>query len=73
MEAARSLGMTEKQSMKEVIMPQAIRLIIPPLGNEFIALLKDSSLLAIISVYELSKNGMLHVSKTLQLFPHISL
>lgn len=69
MEAARSLGMTEGQAMKEVIMPQAVRLIIPPLGNEFIALLKDSSLLAIISVHEISKNGMLYVSKTFAAFP----
>jgi len=69
MEAARSLGMTEGQAMKEVIMPQAVKLIIPPLGNEFIALLKDSSLLAIISVHELSKNGMLYVSKTFAAFP----
>lgn len=69
MEAARSLGMTEGQAMKEVIMPQAVRLIIPPLGNEFIALLKDSSLLAVISVHELSKSGMLYVSKTFAAFP----
>ena len=69
MEAARSLGMTEGQAMKEVIMPQAVRLIIPPLGNEFIALLKDSSLLAVISVHELSNNGILYVSKTFAAFP----
>ena len=69
MEAARSLGMPESLAMREIIMPQAIRLIIPPLGNEFIALLKDSSLLAIISVHELSKNGMLYVSKTFAAFP----
>mgnify|MGYP000938517036 CR=1 FL=1 len=55
--------------MKEVIMPQAARLIIPPLGNEFTALLKDSSLLAVISVHEFSKNGMLYVSKTFVAFP----
>jgi polar amino acid transport system permease protein len=61
--------MTEGQAMREVIMPQAVRLIIPPLGNEFIALLKDSSLLAIISVHEISKNGMLYVSKTFAAFP----
>lgn len=69
MEAARSLRMTERQAMKEVIMPQAARLIILPLGNESIALLKDSSLLAVISVHELSKNGMLYVSKTFAAFP----
>lgn len=72
MEAARSLRMTERQAMKEVIMPQAARLIILPLGNEFIALLKDSSLLAVISVHELSKNGMLYVSKTFAAFLHTS-
>ncbi|MGB9928578.1 MAG: amino acid ABC transporter permease [Methanosarcina sp.] len=69
MEAARSLGMPESLAMREIIMPQAVRLIVPPLGNEFIALLKDSSLLAIISVHELSKNGMLYVSKTFAAFP----
>lgn len=69
MEAARSLGMPESLAMKEIIMPQAARLVVPPLGNEFIALLKDSSLLAIISVHELSKNGMLYVSKTFAAFP----
>lgn len=72
MEAASSLRMTERQAMKEVIMPQAARLIILPLGNEFIALLKDSSLLAVISVHELSKNGMLYVSKTFAAFLHTS-
>lgn len=68
-EVARSLGMTEGQAMKEVIMLQVVRLIIPPLGNEFIALLKDSSLLAVINVHEISKNGMLYVSKTFAAFP----
>lgn len=68
MEAARSLGMAEKQSMKEVIMPQAIRLLIPPLGNEFIALLRTPICLQ-LSVYMNSKNGMLHVSKTFAAFP----
>jgi glutamine transport system permease protein len=53
MEAARSLGMTHIQAMRNVILPQAIKRMIPPLGNEFIVLLKESSLLAIIAAPEL--------------------
>ncbi|KAB7705499.1 ABC transporter permease subunit [Bacillus aerolatus] len=53
MEAARSLGMSHIQAMKLVILPQAVKRMIPPLGNEFIVLLKDSSLAAIIAAPEL--------------------
>ncbi|GLC89827.1 amino acid ABC transporter permease [Lysinibacillus piscis] len=49
MEAARSLGLTHWQAMRKVILPQAFRRMIPPLGNEFIALLKDSSLVTVIA------------------------
>ncbi|MEG0259488.1 MAG: amino acid ABC transporter permease [Lysinibacillus sp.] len=49
MEAARSLGLTHNQAMRKVILPQAFRRMIPPLGNEFIAVLKDSSLVTIIA------------------------
>ncbi|WP_042470391.1 amino acid ABC transporter permease [Bacillus ndiopicus] len=49
MEAARSLGLTHGQAMRKVILPQALRRMIPPLGNEFIALLKDSSLVMVIA------------------------
>lgn len=52
-EAARSLGMSKSQSMVFVIFPQAFKRMIPPLGNEFITLLKDSSLAAIIAAPEL--------------------
>jgi polar amino acid transport system permease protein len=52
-EAARSLGMTHWQAMRHVILPQAIKLVIPPLTNEFIAMIKDTSLLSVISVPEL--------------------
>lgn len=69
MEAARSLGMNESLAMREIILPQAFRRIIPPLGNEFIALLKDSSLLAVIGVHELLKNGQLYISRTFAAFP----
>lgn len=52
MEAARSLGMNHKQAMRNVILPQAFKRMIPPLGNEFVVLIKDSSLGAIIAAPE---------------------
>jgi len=57
MEAARSLGMTSVQSMRYVILPQAIRVILPPIGNEFISLLKDSSLVSVVAVADLTRLG----------------
>jgi polar amino acid transport system permease protein len=54
MEAARSLGMSYLQAMRYVILPQAIRIILPPLGNDFVAMLKDSALTSAISVKELT-------------------
>ncbi len=53
MEAAKSLGMTYRQAMRRIVLPQAARVIIPPLGNEFNNMLKTTSLLVIISVPEL--------------------
>ncbi len=53
-EAARSIGMTTGQAMRYVILPQAIRRILPPLTNDFVAMLKDSSLVAIIALFELT-------------------
>ncbi len=57
MEAARSVGMTYGQAMRYVILPQAFKRVIPPLTNEFVAMLKDSSLLSIIAVPELLRNA----------------
>lgn len=54
MEAARSLGLTHGQAMRAVILPQAFKRMLPPLGNEFIALLKDSSLVAVIAVNDIT-------------------
>lgn len=53
MEAARSLGMTHHTAMKEIILPQAFRRMVPPLGNELIALLKDSSLVTVIAATDI--------------------
>ena len=55
MEAARSLGMRYFQAMRFVILPQAIRAVLPPLGNDFIAMLKDSSLATVLAVPELTQ------------------
>jgi len=54
MEAARSLGMSYFESMRYVVLPQAIRTVLPPLGNDFISMLKDSALTSAISVKELT-------------------
>lgn len=68
-EAARSLGMTGRQTIRYVILPQAIKRMIPPLGNEFIAMLKDTSLLSAIGVEELTRKGQLFIAVTAAPFP----
>ncbi|MFN9169744.1 MAG: ABC transporter permease subunit, partial [Dolichospermum sp.] len=62
-EAAKSLGLNPLQTMIYVIFPQAFRRMIPPLGNEFISLLKDTSLVAVIGFEELFRKGQLIVSE----------
>jgi polar amino acid transport system permease protein len=57
MEAARSLGMSHGQSMRYVIVPQAVRAVIPPLLNDFIALMKDTSLVSVIGALEVVQVG----------------
>lgn len=64
MEAGRSLGMTWTQTMRYIIVPQAFKRIIPPLGNEFIAMLKDSSLVSVIGFEELTRSGQLIIART---------
>jgi polar amino acid transport system permease protein len=54
MEAAKSLGMNYWQGMRRIVLPQAMRVIIPPLGNEFNSMLKSTSLVSYISIYELT-------------------
>jgi polar amino acid transport system permease protein len=67
-EASRSLGMTYAQSMRYVILPQALRRILPPLAGQFISLIKDSSLLGIIAVRELTKATREVITTSLQPF-----
>jgi polar amino acid transport system permease protein len=68
MEAARSLGMSYFQSMRHVILPQAIRVVLPPLGNDFIAMLKDSSLISVIALPEVLQQGRLWISRNFRAF-----
>lgn len=56
-EAARSLGMSWPQTMRHVVLPQAFRIVIPPLMNEFISCLKDSSLVSVVGLRELTRAG----------------
>jgi glutamine transport system permease protein len=64
MEAARSLGMTYRQSMSHIVLPQALKRVIPPLGNEFIAMLKDSSLVSVIGMEELVRKAQVIVTRS---------
>lgn len=64
MEAGRSLGMSWWQTMRYIIIPQAFKRVIPPLGNEFIAMLKDSSLVSVIGFEELTRCGQLVIART---------
>ncbi len=62
--AGLSLGMTNTQTMRYIILPQAFKRIIPPMGNEFIAMLKDSSLVSVIGFEELTRSGQLIIAET---------
>ncbi|MBM4464561.1 MAG: amino acid ABC transporter permease [Chloroflexi bacterium] len=53
-EAAYSVGMTPSQTMRRIILPQALRVVIPPIGNDFVAMIKDSSLVSVMGVWELT-------------------
>ncbi len=67
-EAAASIGMSRWQAMRRVILPQAARTALPPLGNSFIGLVKDTSLAATIQVPELFRQAQLVTSRTLEVF-----
>ena len=68
MEAARSLGMSAGQAMRHVILPQAVRNVLPPLGNDFIAMLKDSSLVSVLGVQDITQLGKVYSASTFRFF-----
>ena len=63
-EAARSLGLNGHQAMRYVVLPQAIRNVLPALGNDFIAMLKDSSLISVLAVRDITQMARLHAGST---------
>jgi polar amino acid transport system permease protein len=66
MEAARSQGMSYSQAMRYIILPQAIRNVLPALGNDFISMLKDSSLVSVLAVRDITQVARLHAGSTFQ-------
>jgi len=60
--------MSRSQAMRQVILPQAFKVVLPPIGNEFIALLKDSSLVSILAVSDLLRRGREYASETFNYF-----
>lgn len=67
-EGARTLGLSRSQTIRKIIVPQAVRTVIPPIGNNMIALLKDSALVSVIGVAELTLTSQLAISKTFRPF-----
>ena len=65
-EAGRSLGMSAGQTMRKIVLPQAVRNMTPAIGNDLIAMLKDSSLLSVLGVRELTQEGKIYTSATFQ-------
>lgn len=63
-EAAKTLGFSDRQIIALIVLPQAVRTVLPALGSEFITLVKDSSLASTIGVYELTKQGEIVMSQT---------
>jgi len=64
MEAARSLGMSSGQAMRHVILPQAVRNVLPALGNDFVAMVKDSSLVSVLAVRDITQVARLYAGST---------
>ncbi len=68
MEASRSLGMNYIQAMRHIILPQAVRVILPPVSNEFVTLLKDSSLISVLGLEDITRRGREWVGRTFASF-----
>ena len=68
MEASLALGLSRAQALRKVILPQTMKMILPPIGNEFIAMLKDSSLVSILAVSDLLRRGREYASTSFKYF-----
>ncbi|MBB6451952.1 glutamine transport system permease protein [Salirhabdus euzebyi] len=67
-EAGRSLGLSKRQTMRYIIWPQAFKRMIPPLGNQFVISLKDTSILSVIAVHDLVYKGKQYYNATVEVF-----
>ncbi|WP_104665474.1 amino acid ABC transporter permease [Ensifer adhaerens] len=72
-EAAKALGLSRYQRFRLVIFPQAIRVILPPLGNDFIAMVKDSSLVSVLGVADITQMGKVYASGSFRFFETYSI
>ena len=66
--AALALGMTHAQAMRRIVLPQAVRNVLPPLGNEFVAMLKDSALVSVLGVQDITQLGKVYSASTFKFF-----
>ncbi|MER9654451.1 amino acid ABC transporter permease [Mesorhizobium sp. M0152] len=72
-EAAKALGLTRAQRFRLVVFPQAIRTILPPLGNDFVALVKDSSLVSVLGVADITQMGKVYAAGSFRFFETYSI
>ncbi|MER8525928.1 amino acid ABC transporter permease [Mesorhizobium sp. M0814] len=72
-EAAKALGLTRTQRFRLVIFPQAIRTILPPLGNDFVAMVKDSSLVSVLGVADITQMGKIYAAGSFRFFETYSI
>lgn len=68
MEAARSIGMTRRQAMQLIVIPQALKIVLPSFGNEFVSLIKETSVLSYVGVVEILRKGALWNAATFNTF-----
>jgi polar amino acid transport system permease protein len=72
-EAAKALGLTNWQRFRLIVMPQALRTILPPLGNDFVAIVKDSSLVSVLGVADITQMGKIYASGSFRFFETYSI
>ncbi|MBX3579202.1 MAG: amino acid ABC transporter permease [Rhizobiaceae bacterium] len=72
-EAAKALGLSRYRRFRHIVLPQAIRTILPPLGNDFIAMVKDSSLVSVLGVADITQMGKVYAAGTFRFFDTYSI
>ena len=72
-EAAKALGLTRYQRFRLIVFPQAIRIILPPLGNDFVAMVKDSSLVSVLGVADITQMGKVYAAGSFRFFETYSI